>query len=183
MGKEYALVTPKRTLARSLSMTWAGLLFWEGPICEITRAGRVTHALHCNRPMISDLAISFNSLPLDIWHFSCLTTPSLLRRSFRTMLWCALKPPDLSSVTPRMVNVSVEAVSGWPRSNFWVLAKQHATCKDASEKCRMHFGLIFKFCDFLPCFELVHLLFGLPWQDISSHDEVSLIIPLLKSNS
>ena len=61
--------------------------------------------------------------------------------------------------------------------------KHHGTCKDASEKCKMHFWLIFKFCDFFPCFELVHLLFGLPWQDISSHDVESLIIPLLKSNS
>ena len=61
--------------------------------------------------------------------------------------------------------------------------KHHGTCKDASENCRMNFWLILNFCDFLPFFEFLYLLLGLPWQDIGSHDELSLIIPLLKSNS
>ena len=39
------------------------------------------------------------------------------------------------------------------------------------------------FVTFLACFEFLHFLLGLPWRDISSHDELLSIIPLKKSYS
>ena len=47
----------------------------------------------------------------------------------------------------------------------------------------MNFWVISNFGDFLFCFKFLLLLLGLPWQYIGPHDEMSMIIPLLKSNS
>ena len=47
----------------------------------------------------------------------------------------------------------------------------------------MNFWVISNFSDFLFCSKFLLLLLGLPWQYIGPHDEMSMIIPLLKSNS
>ena len=44
------------------------------------------------------------------------------------------------------------------------------------------FWLILNFWHFWPIFEILHL-FGLPCQDVTSHEKLSLILWLLKSNS
>ena len=40
--------------------------------------------------------------------------------------------------------------------------KHHGTCKDASEKCKMNFWLIFNFCDFFALFWNFAFSFGPP---------------------
>ena len=49
------------------------------------------------------------------------------------------------------------------REFFWGM-KHHGTCKDASEKCRMNFWLIFNFSDFFAQFWRLQANFGHSWQ-------------------
>ena len=82
-----ALVWPNRVLARSFKATWAGPLDAEStfPFAgALKRAGRVTNALHCRRPIINDFPISLRSFPRGNWQARFLTRPSLLCRSFST---------------------------------------------------------------------------------------------------
>ena len=48
---------------------------------------------------------------------------------------------------------------------------------------KLIFALFLTFVIILPSCEFLYLILGFPWQDSGLHYELSVIIPLLKSNS